>query len=33
MTPSTRFVDSPIVFEDPSKEDGIWKPKNFDENF
>ena len=33
MNPSTRFVDSPIVFEDPSKEDGLWKPKNFDGKF
>jgi len=33
MNPSTRFVDSPIVIEDPSQEDGLWKPKNFDEKF
>ena len=33
MNPSTRFVDSPIVFEDLSKEDGLWKPKNFDGKF
>ena len=33
MNPSTRFVDSPIVIEDPSLEDGLWKPKNFDEKF
>ena len=33
MNPSTRFVDSPIVFEDPSQEDGLWKPKNFDDKF
>ena len=33
MNPSTRFVDSPIVFEDPTQEDGLWKPKNFDEKF
>ncbi len=33
MNPSTRFVDSPIVFEDVSREDGLWKPKNFDEKF
>ena len=33
MNPSTRFVDSPIVFEDPSQEGGLWKPKNFDEKF
>ena len=33
LNPSTRFVDSPIVFEDPSQEDGLWRPKNFDEKF
>ncbi len=33
MNPSTRFVDSPIVFDDPSQPDGLWKPKNFDEKF
>ena len=33
MNPSTQFVDSPIVFEDPSQEDGLWKPKNFDGKF
>ncbi len=33
MNPSTRFVDSPIVFDDPTQEDGLWKPKNFDEKF
>jgi len=33
MNPSTRFVDSPIIFEDPSQPDGLWKPKNFDEKF
>lgn len=33
MNPSTRFVDSPVVFEDISREDGLWKPKNFDEKF
>ena len=33
MNPSTRFVDSPIVLEDPSLEEGLWKPKNFDEKF
>jgi len=33
MTPSSVFVDSPIVLEDPSTEDGLWKPKNFDEKF
>jgi len=25
LNPSTRFVDSPIVFEDPSQEDGLWR--------
>jgi penicillin-binding protein 1A len=33
MNPSTRFVDSPIVFEDLSQENGLWKPRNFDEKF
>ncbi|MFO7569553.1 MAG: PBP1A family penicillin-binding protein [Smithellaceae bacterium] len=33
MNPSTRFVDSPLVFDDPTQEDGLWKPKNFDEKF
>lgn len=33
LNPSTRFVDSPVVFEDPSQEDGFWKPKNFDGKF
>jgi penicillin-binding protein 1A len=33
MTPSTVIVDSPIVYPDPSRPDGVWKPKNFDEKF
>jgi penicillin-binding protein, 1A family len=33
LNPSTRFVDSPIVIEDPTAEDGLWKPRNFDEKF
>jgi len=33
MNPSTRFVDSPVILEDPSQPDGLWKPKNFDEKF
>jgi penicillin-binding protein 1A len=33
MNPSTRFIDSPIVIEDPSQDDGLWKPKNFDDKF
>ena len=33
LNPSTRIVDSPIVFDDPSQEDGLWKPRNFDEKF
>lgn len=33
FTPSSQFIDSPIVFEDRSQEDGFWKPKNFDEKF
>ncbi|MGD0022144.1 MAG: PBP1A family penicillin-binding protein [Smithellaceae bacterium] len=33
LNPSTRFVDSPIIIEDPTAEDGLWKPRNFDEKF
>ena len=33
MNPSTRFVDSPVIYEDPSQPDGLWTPKNFDEKF
>ena len=33
MNPSTRFVDSPLVIEDVSREDGLWKPRNFDDKF
>ncbi len=33
MTPSTLIVDSPIVYPDTSRPDGLWKPKNFDEKF
>lgn len=33
MTPSTVIVDSPIVYPDPSRPDGVWKPRNFDEKF
>lgn len=33
LNPSTRFVDSPVVVEDPSQEGGVWKPRNFDEKF
>jgi penicillin-binding protein 1A len=33
LTPATRLEDSPIAFEDPSQEDGFWKPKNFDGKF
>jgi penicillin-binding protein 1A len=33
MTPSTVLVDSPIVYPDPQKPDGLWKPQNFDEKF
>jgi penicillin-binding protein 1A len=33
FNPSSRFVDSPVSFEDPSQEGGLWKPKNFDEKF
>ncbi|MEN6507236.1 MAG: PBP1A family penicillin-binding protein [Smithella sp.] len=33
MTPSTRIVDSPIMFEDRSQPDGVWRPKNYDGKF
>jgi len=33
LTPSTRFVDAPISFSDPSQPDGVWQPKNFDGKF
>ena len=33
LNPSSVFVDSPIVVEDPTSEDGLWKPRNFDEKF
>ena len=33
MNPSTRFIDSPLVIEDPSVEGGLWRPKNFDDKF
>jgi penicillin-binding protein 1A len=33
MTPSTRIVDAPIVYEDKSSPDGFWRPKNFDGKF
>ncbi len=33
MNPSTRFVDSPIVFQDLSQQDGLWTPKNYDGKF
>ena len=33
MNPSTRFIDSPLIIEDPSVEGGLWKPKNFDDKF
>ncbi len=33
LTPATLFVDAPIELEDPSQEDGFWRPKNFDDEF
>ena len=33
MTPSTRILDAPIVYENRSSPDGFWKPKNFDGKF
>ncbi|MGZ6248979.1 MAG: penicillin-binding protein 1A [Syntrophales bacterium] len=33
MTPSTRILDAPIVYEDRASPDGFWKPRNFDGKF
>ncbi|HNT91513.1 MAG TPA: PBP1A family penicillin-binding protein [Smithellaceae bacterium] len=33
FNPSSVFDDSPIVIEDPTAEDGFWRPRNFDEKF
>jgi penicillin-binding protein 1A len=33
FNPSSQFIDSPIALEDPSQQDGRWKPKNFDGKF
>lgn len=33
MTPATVIVDAPIAYPDPSKPDGVWRPKNFDRKF
>ena len=33
FNPSSVFVDSPIVVEDMTSEDGMWRPRNFDERF
>ncbi len=33
MTPATVILDTPIVFEDRSSPDGVWKPQNFDRKF
>ncbi len=33
MNPSTKFMDSPISFEDPSQAGGFWTPKNYDGKF
>jgi penicillin-binding protein 1A len=33
MTPSTRILDAPIVYEDRASPGGFWKPKNFDGKF
>ncbi|MDD5169287.1 MAG: PBP1A family penicillin-binding protein [Syntrophales bacterium] len=33
LTPSTKFVDAPIEFPDPSSPDGMWRPKNYDGKF
>lgn len=33
LTPSTKFVDAPVEYPDPSSPDGMWRPKNFDGKF
>ena len=33
MTPSTKFVDAPIMYPDRSQPGGLWKPKNSDGKF
>ena len=33
LTPSTRILDAPIVYEDRASADGFWKPRNFDGKF
>jgi penicillin-binding protein 1A len=33
LTPSTKFIDAPVEFPDPSSPDGMWRPKNFDGRF
>ncbi|MDI6742137.1 MAG: PBP1A family penicillin-binding protein [Smithella sp.] len=33
MTPATLVVDSPIAVDDVSQPDGVWRPKNFDQQF
>ncbi|MGD1151469.1 MAG: PBP1A family penicillin-binding protein [Syntrophales bacterium] len=33
MTPSTRILDAPIVYEDRASPGGFWKPRNFDGKF
>jgi penicillin-binding protein 1A len=33
LSPTTKLVDAPIEFPDPSSPDGMWRPKNFDGKF
>ena len=33
FNPSSRFVDAPIALPDPSQENGLWQPKNYDDKF
>jgi penicillin-binding protein 1A len=33
MTPSSRILDAPIVYEDRASPGGFWKPRNFDGKF
>ena len=33
FTPATTINDAPIVFEDPSMQDGVWRPENYSSKF
>lgn len=32
-TPASILIDSPVVYEDPSQPDGLWRPKNYEADF